>query len=64
MALYGGYTVVAEHNGETYHIEVKEGVRGFNIPVSADLIDGKWQVSFEGRRLTVVNVAKLVPEQV
>lgn len=63
MALYGGYRVVAEHEGDTYHIMVKEGVRGMNIPVSATLINGKWHIHFQGRKLTVVEVTRLVPER-
>jgi hypothetical protein len=63
MAVYGGYEVTAKHKSDTYRIVVKEGVRGMNIPVDAVLVDGKWHISCEGRRLTVVEVYKLVPEQ-
>lgn len=62
QALYGGYEVKAEHKGETYHIKVAEGVRGMNIPVSAEVVDGEWHITHQGRRLTVVEVTKLVPE--
>ena len=63
MATYGGYEVVASHAGDTYKIKVKEGVRGINIPVTANLIDNEWHINFQGKRLTVVEVTKLVPEQ-
>jgi len=62
QALYGGYVVKAEHKGETYHIKVAEGVRGMNIPVSAEMTDGVWRISHQGKNLTVVEVTKLVPE--
>ena len=63
MATISGYQVTAEHNGETYKIDVKEGVRGMNIPVVAELHDNKWNIVLEGRKLTVTSVTKLVPEQ-
>ena len=63
MATISGYQVTAEHNGETYKIGVKEGVRGVNIPVSAELHDNKWNITLQGRKLTVTEVMKLVPEQ-
>lgn len=62
QALYGGYQVTAEHNGNIYRIKVAEGVRGMDIPVSAQVIDGVWHISHSGRPLTVVEVTMLVPE--
>lgn len=32
--IYGGYTIVVEHNGSTYKLETENGVRGLNIPVT------------------------------
>ncbi len=63
MATISGYVVTAVHNGETYNIEVNEGVRGINIPVNAELHNNKWHIALGGRELTVVRVMKLVPEQ-
>ena len=63
MATISGYQVTAEHNGETYKINVKEGVRGMNIPVAAEFHDNKWNIVLKGRKLTVTSVTKLVPEQ-
>ena len=63
MAIISGYQVTAEQNGDTYKIKVKEGVRGINIPVAAELNNNVWTITLEGRKLTVTEVTKLVPEQ-
>lgn len=63
MAIYSGYNVTARHDGEIYHIKVKEGARGMDIPATACLVNGVWQVSSQGERLTVLNAVKFVPEK-
>ncbi len=62
MATISSNTVTAEYGGDIFRIKVEEGVRGFNIPVAAVFSGGAWQITLEGKRLTVVEVMKLVPE--
>lgn len=61
IAIYGGYTVNVRTKACHYKIYVKEGVRGFNIPVAAEFCsaDG-WNITHNGQRLTVERVVTLV----
>lgn len=65
QAVWGGHEVVAEkeYDGGMYRIKVVQGVKGFNVPVEAVVIDGEWHVWHHGKPLTVVEVTKLVPEK-
>lgn len=62
FATYGGYEVDVRSKASWYKIKVKEGVRGFNIPVHAvynrDL--STWQISFHGKLLTIESVEQIV----
>lgn len=61
QALWSGHEVVAEHeyDHEMYRIKVAEGVKGFNVPVEAVVIDGVWRVWHHGNALNVIEVTKI-----
>ena len=42
---YGGYAISVEYNGRLYIFETEDGVRGFNIPMTVTIENGK--ASFE-----------------
>jgi hypothetical protein len=53
--LYSGYTVTFRDGNKTVKLDVREGVRGINIPVAVSKKeDGSYGATFCGRPLTVI----------
>lgn len=55
QGLYGGYTITFRDGNNTVKLDVREGVRGFDIPVAVSKNeDGSYKATFCGRPLTVI----------
>ena len=59
---WSGYIVrVQDSSGDRFMIEVKEGVRGINIPVTVTVDEYcEWSVLYLNDPLTVVNVSRAI----
>lgn len=55
-ALYGGYKVRATVGNDRWIIQVKEGVRGFDIPAHVEFVGGQVVVTADGQKLTVEQI--------
>lgn len=51
LGLLGGYNISVKYNDCEYNLSIKEGIRGFNIPVVVTVKDGEATYSFTKNRL-------------
>ena len=56
--LWGGYQVEFETSEDNYMPFTEDGVRGFNIPVSVFISDGKVLVKHSQQTLNIVKIFK------
>lgn len=56
QGVWGGYIIQANVAGKKVEIETRNGVRGFNIPVTVTFKDGHWSASHKGNKLEIKKV--------
>lgn len=54
--LYGGYIIETKYGGKNIRINTRKGIRGMNIPVKVEVVDGTWKAYLNDREIEIMNV--------